>query len=216
MRPDYVSRRSERPSGSPLLFVVVYGWCNWITAQRPDVGTLLLRMGTRYPVRAADDRSLPVDRSVLRRGAVSLSGRTGSGYVFQTHHRGDRGRWNLLSALSVSVCLRATTREWLARRSVRLVSRMDQPSILIPSLHIALRAILAQHYARHTRGLWRAASNSLVCFGRSLNSSHLSAPFSGRRDGLVLGVYCIYFIREPSSISVPGTRRDRPLLRRGD
>ena len=26
--------------GLSVLFLIVYGWCNWITAQRPDVGTL--------------------------------------------------------------------------------------------------------------------------------------------------------------------------------
>src|SRR5450631_181985 len=43
-----IERRSARSTvkafaasiGLSVLFVVVYGWCNWITAQRHDVGTL--------------------------------------------------------------------------------------------------------------------------------------------------------------------------------
>ena len=34
----------------------------------------------------------------------------------------------------------------------------DLPYNLCPSLHIALRTILAETYSRHTRGFWRIAS----------------------------------------------------------
>ena len=54
---------------------------------------------------------------------------------------------------------------------------MDQPYNLLPSLHIALRTILAETYARHTRGVLRHASNiwfvliglSALLFGESWN-----------------------------------------------
>ena len=73
---------------------------------------------------------------------------------------------------------------------------MDQPYNLLPSLHIALRTILAQLYARHTRGLWRSMSNVwfvLVGLSTLLTYQHHFMDVVG---GFALGVYCIYFIRE--------------------
>src|SRR5437016_47649 len=47
-KSNCVGRRSTRlamrafgaSAGLSLLFLIVYGWCNWITSQRDDVGTL--------------------------------------------------------------------------------------------------------------------------------------------------------------------------------
>src|SRR4029079_9821787 len=73
---------------------------------------------------------------------------------------------------------------------------MDLPYNLLPSLHLAFRTILAQHYARHTRGFWRSASNVwffLVGVSTLLTYQH---HFLDVVTGFALGVYCIYFIRE--------------------
>ena len=42
------SRSRSRPA-CPLLFLVVYGGCNWITAQRSDVGTLYFEWERHIP-----------------------------------------------------------------------------------------------------------------------------------------------------------------------
>ncbi len=85
---------------------------------------------------------------------------------------------------------------------------MDQPYNLLPSLHIALQTILAQHYARHTRGLWRVASNVwfiLIGLSTLLTYQH---HFMDVVTGFALGVYCIYFIRESGPhLSVIENRR---------
>ena len=70
---------------------------------------------------------------------------------------------------------------------------------LVPSLHIAFLAILSQHYARHLRGLWRSAVLAwfvLVGLSTLLTYQH---HFLDVVTGFILGVYCIYFIREPDA-----------------
>ncbi len=73
---------------------------------------------------------------------------------------------------------------------------MDQPYNLLPSLHIAFRTILAQHYHRHTRGILRWTSNFwfvLVGLSTVLTYQHHLMDVVA---GFALGVCCIYFIRE--------------------
>jgi protein-tyrosine phosphatase/membrane-associated phospholipid phosphatase len=73
---------------------------------------------------------------------------------------------------------------------------MDQPYNLLPSLHIAFLTILAEIYARHTRGLLRSASNVwfvLVGLSTLLTYQH---HFMDVVAGFALGVSCIYFVRE--------------------
>jgi predicted protein tyrosine phosphatase len=72
----------------------------------------------------------------------------------------------------------------------------DQPYNLLPSLHIALRTILAYSYARHTRGILRVASNiwfSLIGFSTVLTYQHHVMDVAG---GFVLAGYCLYIFRE--------------------
>jgi predicted protein tyrosine phosphatase len=76
---------------------------------------------------------------------------------------------------------------------------MDQPHNLFPSLHIALRTILAELYARHTRGLLRWLSHiwfSLIGLSTLLTYQHQVIDLVG---GFALAVVCFYV--------VPDTRR---------
>jgi membrane-associated phospholipid phosphatase len=69
---------------------------------------------------------------------------------------------------------------------------------LLPSLHIALRTILAELYARHTRGLLRAASNIwfvLIGLSAVLTYQHHVMDVVA---GFGLGAYCLYFFPESS------------------
>jgi protein-tyrosine phosphatase len=73
---------------------------------------------------------------------------------------------------------------------------MDQPYNLLPSLHIALRTLLADLYARHTRGLLRHMSNIwfvLIGLSAVLTYQHHVMDVVA---GFALGAYCLYFIRE--------------------
>ncbi len=73
--------------------------------------------------------------------------------------------------------------------------QFDLPYNLCPSLHIALRTILAVHYARHTHGAVRWASNfwfSLIGLSTLLTYQHHVVDVAG---GFVLAAVCFYFVR---------------------
>ncbi len=142
----------------------------------------LLRMGTLHSVRAADDRALHVDRSLLCRGAVSLPQRAGTGDPFQAHRRCDRRRRNLLSPLSASLRLRAPARERLARRGLRLVSSDGSAATTCSLRSTSLsERFWPNTIARHTRGLLRSASNVWFVLVGLSTRSHLPASLHGRR-----------------------------------
>ena len=68
------------------------------------------------------------------------------------------------------------------------------PTTSVPSLHIALRTILAETYARHTRGLWNIASHvwfSLVGFSTLLTYQHHVVDVAG---GFLLAAVCFYLV----------------------
>jgi len=75
----------------------------------------------------------------------------------------------------------------------------DQPYNLVPSLHITLRTILADLYARHTKGALRVASHvwfSLIGFSTVLTYQHHVVDVAG---GFVLAAVCFYLFRENSA-----------------
>jgi protein-tyrosine phosphatase len=84
----------------------------------------------------------------------------------------------------------------------------DLPYNLCPSLHIALRTILAETYARHTRGKWNIASNvwfSLVGVSTLLTHQHHVVDVLG---GFILGGLCFYIVPSRSFASplIPNRR----------
>jgi hypothetical protein len=73
----------------------------------------------------------------------------------------------------------------------------DRPCNMFPSLHIALRTILADTYARHARGvlLWLVHIwFSLIGFSTVLTWQHHVIDVVG---GFILALFCFYLIREP-------------------
>jgi membrane-associated phospholipid phosphatase len=85
---------------------------------------------------------------------------------------------------------------------------VDLPYNLCPSLHIALRTILADTFARHTRGLTRWASHiwfSLIGFSTLLTYQHHVIDVAG---GFVLAAVCFYLVRE-APLRLPVERNDR-------
>jgi protein-tyrosine phosphatase len=182
--------------GLSVLFLIVYGWCNWISAQRHDVGTLYFeweRFIPFVPLMIVPYMSIDlffVAAPFLCRSECELS-------VFSKR---------IVAAIVVAgICFllfplrfafdRPHASGWLGA-AFDWFRSMDQPYNLLPSLHIAFRTILAQHYARHTRALWRGASNVwffLIGVSTLLTYQHHFMDVVG---GFALGVYCIYFMRE--------------------
>jgi hypothetical protein len=183
--------------GLSVLFLVVYGSCNWITAQRHDVGTLVFaweRFIPFVPVMIVPYMSIDlffVAAPFLcrsERELATLSKRIVAAIVVA-------GICFLLFPLRFAF-ERPHAAGWLGL-AFNWFRGMDLPYNLLPSLHIAFRTILAQHYHRHTRGVLRAVSNVwfvLVGLSTVLTYQH---HFMDVVAGFVLGVFCLYFIREP-------------------
>ena len=182
--------------GLSVLFVAVYGWCNWITAQRHDVGTLYFEWEHFIPfVPLMIVPYLSIDLFFVvapflcrsERELVMFSKRIVAAIVVA-------GICFLLFPLRFAF-ERPHASGWLGA-IFDWFRGMDQPYNLLPSLHIALRTILAQHYARHTRGLLRSMSNVWFFFVGLSTLLTYQHHFVDVVAGFALGVYCIYFIRE--------------------
>jgi len=182
--------------GLSVLFLIVYGWCNWISAQRHDAGTFYFEWERFIPfVPLMIVPYLSIDLFFVaapflcrsERELATLSARIVAAIVVA-------GICFLLFPLRFAF-ERPHASGWLGA-AFDWFRGMDQPYNLLPSLHLAFRTILAQHYARHTRGLWRSASNIwflLVGLSTLLTYQH---HFMDVVTGFALGVYCVYFIRE--------------------
>ena len=184
-----------------VLFLVVYHGCNWITSRRTDVGTIYFDWERMIPFvpffilpymsvdlffvvapfLCADEAEL---RALSRRIAMAILVAGACFLLFPLQLAVERPQpdgW--LGVIFGSFC------------------KIDRPYNLLPSLHIALCSILAVHYARHSSGLWRAASNvwfALIALSALLTYQHHFVDVLG---GFVLAALCFYFVRESSSPS---------------
>lgn len=206
-----LSRRSFKALvasfGLSLLFVAVYGLCNWITSQRHDVGTLYFEWERFIPFLSWMILPyLSIDLffvaapffCVDQRELAVLSFRISAAIVIA-------GICFLLFPLRFAFD-RPQAVGWLGA-AFDWFRGMDLPYNLVPSLHLALRTILAEHYALHTRGLWRFASNVwffLIGISTLFTYQHHVIDVV---TGFALGVYCIYFIRESERIAVVPNHR---------
>jgi membrane-associated phospholipid phosphatase len=194
--------------GLSLLFLVVYSGTNWLTSLRSDVGTWYYAW-ERYipfvplmvipymsidlffvvaPFLCRDDRELAV---FSRRIALAI---TIGGLFF------------LLMPLKLAVD-RPRLDGWLGAMFGWFFTT-DMPYNLCPSLHIALRTILADKYANHSRGLWRLSSHvwfSLVGLSTLLLYQHHVVDLIG---GFLLAFVCFYIIPAiPHNLPVMPNRR---------
>lgn len=183
-------------AGLSALFLIVYGWCNWITAQRPDVGTLYFEWERLIPfVPLMIVPYMSIDIFFVAAPFLCRSERE-----LATFSR------RIIAAIVIAgICFllfplrfafgRPPASGWLGV-VFDWFRAMDQPYNLLPSLHITFRTILAQHYHRHTRGILRWTSNFwfvLVGLSTLLTYQHHLMDVVA---GFALGVCCIYFIRE--------------------
>jgi protein-tyrosine phosphatase len=195
-------------AGLSVLFLVVYGGSNWITAHRSDVGTwyygweryipfvplmIVPYMSIDFfflagPFFCRDPREL---RTLARRIGFAILAAGACFLLFPLRFAFERPEaGGLLGAIF----------DWFRG--------MDQPYNQLPSLHITLRTILAHLYVRHTAGLPRVGVRvwfSLIGFSTLLTYQHHFVDIVG---GFVLAGVCFYLFREESP-RLPVTRNLR-------
>lgn len=194
--------------GLGVLFLLIYGWCNWFAAQRTSVPTLFFEW----------ERSIPfVPLMIIPYMSIDLFF-VAAPFLCRSNRELATLVKRMATALIVAgVCFTLfPLRFAFARHPVSgwlgtffdWFQGIDRPYNLLPSLHIALCVILSELYAKHTRGLLRYASNLwfvLIAFSAVLTYQHHLMDVVG---GFALGAYCLYFIREPTPrLPANGNRR---------
>jgi protein-tyrosine phosphatase/membrane-associated phospholipid phosphatase len=177
-----------------LLFLVVYSGTNWLTSQRSDVGTWYYEWERFIPfVPLMVIPYMSIDLFFVaapflcrdRRELVTFSRRTALAILMA-------GAFFLVMPLKLGH-ERPRVDGWLGALFGWFFAT-DLPYDLFPSLHIALRTILAETYARHTRGFWNFASHvwfSLVGFSTLLTYQHHVVDVAG---GFLLALVCFYVV----------------------
>ena len=202
---ENIERRSARSIqlaasvGLSSLFLILYPLCNWLAAQRPYVPTLFFgweRAIPFVPLMIAPYMSLDllfVAAPFLCRNNRELAALSK----------------RIVTALLVAgVCFllfplrfafeRPPLSGWLGDFFAWFCG-LDRPFNLLPSLHIAFCTILAEFYARRTRGALRHAVVVwfvLIAFSAVLTFQHHTMDLVG---GFALGVYCLYFFPESNA-----------------
>jgi predicted protein tyrosine phosphatase/membrane-associated phospholipid phosphatase len=184
--------------GTSLLFVVVYGGCSWLTAQRGDVGTWVYGW----------ERFIPfVPLMIIPYMSIDLFFVAAPFVCRDREERRLLARRICLAILAAGACFvlmplrftfpRPVPGGWLGA-IFGFLHGFDRPYNLFPSLHIALRTLLAHTYGRHTRGALRwlvHAWFSLIGFSTVLTFQHHVADVAG---GFILALLCFYFVRRPA------------------
>ncbi len=182
--------------GLSALFLIVYGGCNWITAQRSDVGTIFFEWERHIPfVPLLIAPYLSIDLFFVSAPFLCRSQRELSTLA----------RRIALAIIVAGLCFlafplrfafaRPQTDGWLGS-IFDWFRAMDAPFNLFPSLHITLGALLVVTFARHTAGAVRMAIVVwffLIAASAVLTFQHHVLDVLG---GLALAGYCFYFIRE--------------------
>lgn len=179
-----------------LLFVIVYGTTNWLTSLRPDIPSFYLSW----------ERNIPfVPLMIIPYMSIDLFF-IAVPFVCRT----DQER--LVVSRRITACIliagacfllfplrfafeRPPAEGWLGTifDSFR---ELDKPFNQFPSLHIALRAILANTYARHSKGILRQLLNvwfSLIGISTVLTYQHHLIDILG---GFILAAVCFHLFRE--------------------
>ena len=178
-----------------LLFIGVYATCSWITAHRSDVGTWFFDWERHIPF---------VPLMILPYMSIDLF------FVAAPFLCRSRQEMRLLARriafviVVAGLCFllfplrfafpRPQPEGWLGA-IFGFLHGFDAPYNLFPSLHIALRTILADLYFDHTRGGLRVLTTvwfSLIGFSTVLTYQHHVVDVLG---GFALAVLCFYMFR---------------------
>lgn len=190
-----------------VFFLIVYGTTNWFTAQRPEsaIGTWYFAWELNYipyvPLMIVPYMSI----DLFFFGAPFLCRDRREMEVFT------RRVLFVIVVATVFFLLMPLKLVWPERPHVggwfgdfvhasnNAPYVMEFPHNLFPSLHIALRTILAAIYALHTRGFVKGLSHiwfSLIGFSTMLTWQHHLVDIAG---GFVLAGFAFYLFRESAS-----------------
>lgn len=183
-----------------VLFVAVYGATSWLTSLRADVGTWYFDW----------ERNLPfVPWLIVPYMSIDLFYAAAPFLCADAPElRTLRRRMTLAILVAGAFFLvmplrfafpRPETTGW-TEPIFRFLHGFDRPYNMFPSLHIAIRTILADTYGRHSRGVVRVLSHtwfSLIGFSTLLTYQHhvIDVP-----AGFVLALFCYYLIPEQNSL----------------
>jgi protein-tyrosine phosphatase/membrane-associated phospholipid phosphatase len=194
--------------GLSVLFLIVYGWTNWFTAQRRDVGTLVFDW----------ERFIPfVPWMIVPYMSIDLFFVAAPFVCRDNRELAALSKRIVAATLIAGLCFllfplrfafpRPHADGWLGT-GFEWFRAMDQPYNLLPSLHITFLTILADLYARHLRRPLRYASNFwflLIGLSAVLTYQHHVMDVVA---GFALGAYCLYFFPEfPTRLPVMKNRR---------
>jgi membrane-associated phospholipid phosphatase len=189
-------RAALTSAGLSLLFLVVYGGCNWLSARRGVVATINFEWEQRIPfLPLMIPPYMSIDLFFLaapflcrnERELSLFSKRTAAAIVVA-------GSFFLLLPFRFAYP-RPHPSGWLGAL-FDWFRGIDAPYNLFPSLHVALCLLLANLYVRRSRGFLRGA---LIVWFVLIG---LSAVFTWQHHlldvagGLGLAVGCFYFVRE--------------------
>jgi len=190
-------------AGLSILFLIVYGGCNWITSQRTNVGTLYFEWERRLPF---------VPFFILPYMSIDLFF-VSAPFLCRTERELSIFAKRIATAIIVAgICFllfplrfafpRPHADGWLGA-IFDWFRGMDAPYNLLPSLHAALMLILVDVYLRHTRSLPRIAIIIwfiLIALSPVLTYQHHLIDIVG---GVVLAAFCFVIFREPDLSSPP-------------
>jgi membrane-associated phospholipid phosphatase len=176
------------------LFMVVYSGTNWLTSLRSDVGKIYFSWEEMIPF---------VPLMVIPYMSIDLF------FVAAPFLCRDRRELSIfskrivLTVVLAGICFllfplrlaheRPQMTGWMGA-AFGWFFQADLPYNLCPSLHIGLRTVLAEIYARHTRGAWNVASHlwfSLIGFSTLLTHQHHIIDIAG---GFLLALVVFYLV----------------------
>ena len=190
-------------AGLSVLFLVVYGGCNWITAHSANVGTFYFEWERRIPFvpffilpYMSIDLFFIVAPFLCRtdRGLSILAKRIAAAIIFA-------GICFLLFPLRFAFP-RPHADGWLGAL-FDWFRGIDAPYNLLPSLHAALMLILLDIYFQQLRGFIRVAIVIwfvLIALSPVLTYQHHVIDIVG---GFVLAMLCLWLFRWPHFSSLP-------------
>ena len=186
-----------------FLFLVIYGGCNWITAQRHDVPTLFFSW----------ERSIPfVPLMIVPYMSIDFFFVVAP-FLCRNEREMNTFAKRLITALCVAAIVflafplhfafpRVHASGWLGT-AFDWFQLLDKPYNLLPSLHITMLVVLGSVYARRGNIVLRIAVIAwfvVIGFSAVLTYQHHILDVIA---GFALAAYCFYFIRESEAPHPP-------------
>jgi membrane-associated phospholipid phosphatase len=191
-----IRRKILTAAGLSVLFIVVYGACNQITAIRSDVGVFFFAWELRIPL---------VPLFIIPYMSIDLFF-VGAPFLCTSEQElrtfAKRVAWGILIAgacflaMPLTIAFPTPHVEGPLGAVFAFLHGFDRPYNLFPSLHIILRTFLAHTYVRHTRGMTRLAVRvwfSLIGFSTVFTHQHHVMDVAG---GFVVAIALFYAIPE--------------------